>query len=48
MTVSIIDVIGFLKELIGNPEKMAKFKEIIDDLKELIGDIKDAVKLVKE
>lgn len=48
MTISIVDIIAFLKELISNPEKMEKFKEIVDDLKELINDIKDAVKLIKE
>ena len=48
MAISIVDIIAFLKELISNPEKMEKFKEVIDDLKELINDIKDAVKLIKE
>lgn len=47
MSVSIIDIIGLIKELIASPEKMAKFKEIIEDLKELINDIKDAIALIK-
>lgn len=48
MSVSIIDIIGLIKELIASPEKMGKFKEIIDDIKELVNDIKDAIKLIKE
>ena len=47
MAISLIDVVSFFKELLANPEKFAKFKEIIADFKELISDIKDVVNLVK-
>ena len=47
MTVSIADIISLIKELIQDTSKMAKFKEIIEDLKELISDIKDAIALIK-
>lgn len=48
MSVSIIDIISLIKELLASPEKMEKFKEIIDDIKELVNDVKDAIKLIKE
>jgi len=41
MAISFIDVISFIKELLADPDKLAKFKEIIADVKELISDIKD-------
>lgn len=40
MTINIMDFLSLIKELISNPDKMAKFKEIISDIKELIEDIK--------
>ena len=41
MAVNVIEFFGLIKELIGNEEKMNKFREIIADIKELINDIKD-------
>lgn len=41
MAISFVDVISFIKELLADSEKLAKFKEIIADVKELISDIKD-------
>lgn len=41
MAINVIEFFGLIKELIGNEEKMAKFREIIGDIKELINDIKD-------
>lgn len=41
MKLDILEIVTFIKELIGNADKMAKFKEIIADIKELIEDIKD-------
>ena len=43
----IVDILNFIKELIGDETKMSKFREIVADIKELVSDIKDAVKLVK-
>ena len=47
MAISFVDVIGFFKELISDPEKLNKFKEIIADIKELIADIKDVIATFK-
>lgn len=41
MAVNVIEFFGLIKELIGNEEKMNKFREIIADIKELINDVKD-------
>ena len=40
MKIDILELVGLIKELIGNSDKMTKFKEIIADIKELIEDIK--------
>lgn len=45
--INLTDIISLIKELIQDKDKMAKFKEIIEDLKELISDLKDAMKLIK-
>lgn len=42
-----INILGLVKDLISDSEKMEKFKEIVADVKELISDIKDVLKLVK-
>lgn len=42
-----INILGLIKDLISDNEKMEKFKEIVTDVKELISDIKDVLKLVK-
>lgn len=39
------EIIEFIKEVIADEAKMAKFREIVTDLKELINDIKDVKKL---
>ena len=48
MAVNVIEFFGLIRELIGNEEKMAKFREIVTDIKELINDIKDVVNLFKK
>lgn len=47
MAISFIDIITFIKDLIADPEKLNKFKEIIADIKELINDIKDVIAAIK-
>lgn len=42
--VSYFDIIVFIKDLVADDGKFAKFKEIISDVKELVSDIKDLVK----
>lgn len=39
----LLDVLGFIKELLADNEKMGKFREIVADIKELISDIKGIV-----
>lgn len=41
MAITFIDLISFIKDLLTDPEKLSKFREIISDIKELINDIKD-------
>ena len=48
MTINLLDLFGLIRELIGNEEKMNKFREIIGDIKELVNDIKDVVELFKK
>jgi len=48
MAISFIDVLTFIKDLISDGEKLAKFKEVIEDVKELINDIKAVVELIKK
>ena len=47
MAISFVDVLAFIKELISDSDKLAKFKEVIEDIKELINDIKDCVAFFK-
>lgn len=48
MAFNFVDLIGLIKELVGNDEKMGKFREIVADIKELISDIKDVVEIFKK
>lgn len=48
MAFNVIDFFGLIRELIGNEEKMGKFREIVGDIKELINDIKDVVALFQK
>ena len=48
MAISFIDVLTFIKDLISDGDKLAKFKEVIEDVKELINDIKAVVELIKK
>jgi len=41
MKIDVLEFLSLIRELIGNSDKMAKFKEIIADIKELINDIKE-------
>lgn len=43
----IVEILNFIKELIGDETKMSKFREIVADVKELAADIRDAVELVR-
>ena len=45
---NIVEVLKFIKEIISDDEKMAKFKEVVNDIKELIYDIKDVVGFFKK
>ena len=45
---NIVEVLKFIKEIIADDKKMAKFKEVITDIKELVYDIKDAVEFFKK
>ena len=47
MAISFIDIISFFKDLLADPEKLNKFKEIVADIKELINDIKDVISMTK-
>ena len=47
MKIDVLEFLSLIRELIGNSDKMAKFKEIIADIKELIEDIKDLKKTVE-
>lgn len=47
MSISFVDVISFLKYLIGDSDKLNKFKEVIADVKELINDLKEVISMVK-
>ncbi|MCR5261958.1 MAG: hypothetical protein K6C94_09000 [Candidatus Gastranaerophilales bacterium] len=48
MAFNLTDFFGLIKELIGNNEKMDKFREITADIKELINDIKDVVAMFQK
>ena len=39
----LIDIVDFIKEIVSDEQKMAKFKEVVTGIKELIADIKDVV-----
>jgi len=43
-----VEVLGFIREVIADEAKMAKFREIVNDIKELIYDIKDVVGFFKK
>ena len=47
MAINIMDIIGLIKEVISDNEKMGKFKEVVEDIKELINDIKDVIEIIK-
>lgn len=48
MAINATNILTFIKDLIGNEEKMGKFKEIVKDVKELISDIKNVIELIKK
>lgn len=48
MAFNIVDFFALVRELIGNEEKMEKFREIIFDIKELVNDIKDAITIFQK
>ena len=48
MAFNLVDFFALVKELIGNEEKMEKFREIIFDIKELVNDIKDAITIFQK
>ena len=43
MAINVVELFALIKELIGNEDKMNKFREIVADIKELVNDIKDVV-----
>ena len=43
-----IEILAFIKEIIADDNKMAKFKELVADIKELVADIKDVVNFFKK
>ena len=47
MAISFVDILAFIKELISDSDKLAKFKEVVEDFKELISDINDCVAIFK-
>lgn len=48
MAVNFFEILTFIKEIIADNEKMAKFREVVNDIKELIHDIKDIVGFFKK
>ncbi len=44
----VIEILAFIKEIIADDAKMAKFREVVADIKELISDIKDVVGFFKK
>ena len=47
-TMKFIEILAFIKEIIADDNKMAKFREIVADIKELVSDIKDVVGFFKK
>ena len=43
MALNFIDLFNLIRELVGNEDKMNKFREIVADIKELVNDIKHVV-----
>lgn len=43
-----VEILAFIKEIIADDAKMAKFKELVADIKELVSDIKDVVNFFKK
>ena len=43
-----IEILVFIKEIIADDNKMAKFREIVADIKDLVNDIKDVVGFFKK
>lgn len=41
------DFISFIKELIGDKEKLAAFKEVVVDIKDLVNSINSVIKMIK-
>lgn len=48
MAFNFVDFFTLVRELVGNNEKMDKFREIVADVKELIADIKDVVAMFQK
>ena len=46
--IKFVEILNFIKEIIADEAKMAKFREIVADIKELIADIKDVVNFFKK
>lgn len=44
MAISVSDIIGLIRDLVSDGDKLAKFREIISDLKELVADVKGLIK----
>ena len=43
-----VEIVDFIKEIIADENKMAKFREVISGMKELISDIKDVIGFFKK
>lgn len=44
----VVEILAFIKEIIADDAKMAKFKEVVADIKELVADVKDVVGFFKK
>lgn len=44
----VVEILAFIKEIIADDAKMAKFKEVVTGIKELVADIKDVVGFFKK
>ncbi len=47
MSVSFIDVVSFIKELLSDKEKLESFKEVVTDIKGLINSVKEFIAMCK-
>lgn len=41
------EIISFIKDIVSDENKIAKFKEVVSGIKELVSDIKDVVGFLK-